>query len=670
MGSCLPAAACGTADASSSVTALATGWWGRSSTSTGSASDQFGRSVVPGMFGRRCSPTASSRVAASSVHGARASSRCAATTASSGLAPWSSPVAPASRLQQLLAPLHQLVVVAGVQHPLVVEVATGPQPGDRRQVVGADRRHRRDRPVGRVVVLEPQQLVRQQPGGRQRLPYTGLDGAEVLTDHDRGGAVALQRHDVEQVAAGIAHVRTIGRRPSGQHPPQPEQPHRMVDPEPSGAGDRAADGGDERLVAALPQPPRDQRRRAPGLPTRVEDVRRRAHLDPDGHLVLPRPRVRASAGDTDRQVLDDGQVPAGRLQLQVERPLQPRVEGDQGGVLGAEPDDRRPGRPAQLLRPLAPVGTVLVGERAPGGEVVQRRPLSSPPGVEAVRPVASGEDLLERAALEPPHDVPVDQRLVEEPVTLRGRARQVDPVGTRHVLHPQVERVAPPPRRGQVRARLLRQRGRDRVQRVDHAEAGARLLRPLAQHPQVGQVADAPARARPGGVQLDGETPAAPLLGEPAPARRHDQPTRAAVGAAQQVVAQREVGRQHRVDAPGQAVLALDLAGHTVRKPPPGPGHQRGPRLQVVRRAADQLAQGRQRLRRDGALLAVGVDPAGVDPPRVGGTGRSTRGPWAWGTGAIMPPGPVRRVSAGAGTAARGRRRSSRPGSAAAGRCR
>jgi hypothetical protein len=107
----------------------------------------------------------------------------------------------------------------------------------------------------------------------------------------------------------------------------------VVDPQAAGAGDRGADRLDERLVVGVAQPPGDQRRGAPVLALGVEGVRRGADADALGQHVLPGPGVGAAAGDADRQVLDDGHALGRRGELQVQRPLQPGVEGDDGAVL-------------------------------------------------------------------------------------------------------------------------------------------------------------------------------------------------------------------------------------------------------------------------------------------------------------------------------------------------
>ena len=65
-------------------------------------------------------------------------------------------------------------------------------------------------------------------------------------------------------------------------------------------------------------------------------------------------------------------------QLVVELPLQPPVEVDARGVLGGERGDGRACGVVQLDGPPVPVVAVLLGQRAPGGEVVEALPLPLP----------------------------------------------------------------------------------------------------------------------------------------------------------------------------------------------------------------------------------------------------------------------------------------------------
>ena len=91
------------------------------------------------------------------------------------------PVRPISRPREAL---EGIGVGLDAGRPLVGRVLVGPDAGDRGQVVG---RHRCQRLGGVVLgraVLEPGQPVGEQPPGRQHLAHLGLDGAQVLADHD------------------------------------------------------------------------------------------------------------------------------------------------------------------------------------------------------------------------------------------------------------------------------------------------------------------------------------------------------------------------------------------------------------------------------------------------------------------------------------------------------
>ena len=122
-----------------SATATTRGSDSARSSGTGRASDQFGQpSVVPGMFGRSRTPRASSRDAVTTTLAASASSRWAATITSSSSGVVRKP-------RQVPQPGPNCVDRGGVgleaQPLLGGHVGAGPQAGDGRQVMGADRRH-------------------------------------------------------------------------------------------------------------------------------------------------------------------------------------------------------------------------------------------------------------------------------------------------------------------------------------------------------------------------------------------------------------------------------------------------------------------------------------------------------------------------------------------------
>ena len=247
--------------ASVRATVCTSGWPGRSSTGDG----QRQRPVGPVRRRRACSAGAARR------RRRRASPTAASTAPSPAARARARPPAPPGRRRagpgrcasSEVRPRSSSSSVPGAVLPLLLDVRAGPQPGDRRQVVGGDRGHGLGRPLGRVVVLEPEQPVGEHavlghvPRGRRPRPCRGPRRRRAPAPG------ALQRDDVEQVLGRVADVGAVGRRAVGRHPPQPEQAHDVVDPQAAGAGDRGPDRLDERLVVGVAQPPRDQRRASP-----------------------------------------------------------------------------------------------------------------------------------------------------------------------------------------------------------------------------------------------------------------------------------------------------------------------------------------------------------------------------------------------------------------------
>ncbi len=134
----------------------------------------------------------------------------------------------------------------------------------------------------------------------------------------------------------------------------------------------------KRLVGQFDQLIGAPRRLRPVLPQLVELVGWGTGADAERQNVLQCPRVRTVGVDAHGKVVDDAEghprldgrdLSSG--QLVVELPLQPAMEVDQIGVLGGEGRNRLARRVPQLLRPPVPVVAVLVGQRAPRGEVVE-----------------------------------------------------------------------------------------------------------------------------------------------------------------------------------------------------------------------------------------------------------------------------------------------------------
>ena len=405
------------------------------------------------------------------------------------------------------------------------------------------------------------------------------------------GALRLQRQDPDQGLVVVAHVGALVGRLPLRHPPQPEQPDHVVDPD---AARMAQDGAQHvavRRVAQLLQPVRPQRRLAPVLPLLVERVRRRTDPHPVGQGARQAPRIGAQRVNPDGDVLDDAQPHAGTArcalgigELLVRDPLQPGMEVDPVREPHAVGLDLRRSRIVKARRPFRGRQTVVLGQRAPGGEVDE--PFAHHPPEVVVRALPGdgpGQPVhdLQRSRLRRPHRVPVDPVGRVGQVGVVGVPLEKLPLGRRHVGHladvldPDVDRVHEPPRRRQVGRRLHRRDRRGRVERVDQDEVGPQVSpAPAGQLGQVGQVADPPRPARTHRVEL-GHEPPGPPVGQHGrqcePVRCHDErragPTLRRLRV-HRVPARRQLGTQLEgrladpasVDATGRDP-GLDLAG-------------------------------------------------------------------------------------------------------------
>ena len=352
----------------------------------------------------------------------------------------------------------------------------------------------------------------------------------------------------------------------------------MVDPQAARVAQVRTDHVDERPVAALAQQVRDERRQAPVLALRPERVGRRAGRRGVGVEVLPEPDVEALGGHADGQVVDHPDLAAvvQRLELLVDQQLDVGLALDGVGVPRGERGHRRAVRVAQLLGPLLPAGALLLPDRAERRERVQvvgRRAVHVEVRSPSVRERRVAQ--LEGLSLEPVHLVAQDQRLGLQGPAGRGELLEALPLraaerpGLGHVLEPHVQRVAEDPADRGVRARLLRERRADRVQRVDEGERGPRLEPRERGH--VGQLADPPRPRRAQRVQLQREAEGPPAVGQPrrqvAGVGRHDQLGSLAAPADHRVVAGRQVGGDRAVL---QAALRAVLEQHARRpgRPP------------------------------------------------------------------------------------------------------
>ena len=209
--------------------------------------------------------------------------------------------------------------------------------------------------------LEPQDAGAEDAAVGEHLLHPRLDGAEVLADDERAGAMGLEHQDAEHRVVVEADERAGVRREVLRHPPQAEQAEHVVDAEAAGMGEHRAQHVAVRHEGRLGEGVRAPRRLAPVLPHLVVHVRRGADADAGSEHVLQRPGVRALGVDPDGEVVHDADRHAGRASralrhghLLVDEPLHPHVEVDEGGVLLAERRDGgdRPGaRDRRATRP-------------------------------------------------------------------------------------------------------------------------------------------------------------------------------------------------------------------------------------------------------------------------------------------------------------------------------
>lgn len=292
----------------------------------------------------------------------------------------------------------------------------------------------------------------------------------------------------------------------------------------------------------------------------------------------------------DGEVVDDphrhARLAGGALgggQLGVGEPGEAGVEVDAVHQLAAGAVGAGRAGVAQALGPAVPVGAVDLGERAPGGVVLQGGALFGE--VVAVGGAAAGAqgDLVEQfqgLALQLPHGVPVDQgvllqhALAQPPGPLpQGPGALVvgDVRELGHVLDPQMHRVGEAARGRPVRRRVGGGTGYGRVQRVDLDESGAEgATGPGGQFTEVAEVAHAPGAAGEEGVELDEEAVGAHGRGGQ-PGGRDDQVcvggTPVGCGGGQPV---------HSVRKPPDAVEPLALLGVDAQPGARRQGGQRG----------------------------------------------------------------------------------------------
>ena len=303
-------------------------------------------------------------------------------------------------------------------------------------------------------------------------------------------------------------------------------------------------------------------------------------------------------------------------ELQVQRPLQPGVEADDGAVLLDVAVDLGGSRTAQLRGPGVPVAAVLLGDRCPGRPSPaavwpcssrQRANASPPPWAKKIR--ISTSRLRAQIA----------SRSISGTVGQRaaGVVLEVDAVGAGHLGDPQVDRVAEAAGGRQVGAGLLPGDRGDGVQRVDQHEAGALRRGHPADGAQVGEVADAPARPAARRVELHRPAPGAvPRAASTGRGRRS-----AGAGGPRATAASGSRAGSRSGSSPSRcrtSPSSQTTSASSISSASPGRATIGARSSRSAGGRADDLAQPVDGGRGHRVLLVQGVEPARVDAPLVG----------------------------------------------------
>ena len=163
----------------------------------------------------------------------------------------------------------------GVEAELLpqIDVVAAPPAVQRRQVVRGHRGERVAHVVGgrdelAVLLFEQHHLVVIDAELRQRAPDLVGHHAQVLAHDQALVAMALERHDAEQVVEWIVHVAAVGGLEAARHPPLAEQRHHVIEAQRAAVAHAGAHQRHERRVRGAPQLPRILRRNAPLLARR------------------------------------------------------------------------------------------------------------------------------------------------------------------------------------------------------------------------------------------------------------------------------------------------------------------------------------------------------------------------------------------------------------------
>ena len=315
-----------------------------------------------------------------------------------------------------------------------LEVLAGPPAGHGRQIVGAGHRGGGTGPgpgLGEAlaVPLEPEHAHAEDAGVGEFVLEAFGDGAEVLAEHDRAVALALERDQAEQVGLREGEVGAVLGLHPVRHDPEAAKAERVVDADAAGVAHGGAQHFEEGGESVAAQAARREGGEAPALAFRGQQVGGRADGEADECFLLARPAMAAAGIRADGEVGDDADGHAGLLggalgfaKALVGAPLGVGVEGDLVRVLAGEVGDGRAARIAKFGRPVAPVpmafgelGGVKGFEAGVGLERVAHA------GAELVEPAPVGEalELLAQGVQAPPSRL----RPVHE-VALRGVQRR------------------------------------------------------------------------------------------------------------------------------------------------------------------------------------------------------------------------------------------------------
>src|SRR3954468_3943941 len=99
-----------------------------------------------------------------------------------------------------------------------------------------------------MLLLEPEQAVRQDTMRGQLLSGAFLDGAQIFAHYVSIRPDTFERHDGQHFICVVTNIRTLGCRHALRNPEQSEKAHDMVDAQTSPMPECGSDGFAERAV--------------------------------------------------------------------------------------------------------------------------------------------------------------------------------------------------------------------------------------------------------------------------------------------------------------------------------------------------------------------------------------------------------------------------------------